>query len=137
MAESIVLSPGAINRTIQNIINPDTSQPFPVTIEGSPPPEDYVRIDHVSSVVPSPRYEEPEPIDPEGLRKGWLFYYQSSGLTSMLGLIQKCVPECLDVTALWEQSSQLFKNLHEWSRVDKFIDLVLGRLQHLEDQAAA
>lgn len=141
MNETSVLRPGAyLNSTIRRILEPDeVSQGLPVTIEGPRPPEDYVRMECPSSVAPTPRYEEPEPepIDPEDMKKGWAFYYKTQGVRGMLSLMERCVPETVNVKELWDHTSQLLKNLDERSLVDRFLDLVVGRLRHLEAQAAA
>ena len=47
------------------------------------------------------RIEDPDPVDPESLKKGWRLSYKSGGVNSLLTWIQRCVPASLDVSNLW------------------------------------
>ena len=44
---------------------------------------------------------EPDPVDPESLKKGWRLSYRSGGVNSLVTWIQRCVPASLDVPNLW------------------------------------
>lgn len=74
--------------------------------------------------------EEPDPVDPESLKKGWRVSYKSGGVTSLLTWIQRCVPSTLDVTTLWTDVRTALPEVEESFAMDRFLDTVVTRMKH-------
>lgn len=93
-------------------------------------------------VRPAPRVfhadePEPEPFDPESLKRGWRLQYRKSGVRAMLSLIQKCVPVSVDVRRLWVDVRETFPGLEESVLIDRFLDTVVTRARHAERMTEA
>ncbi len=89
------------------------------------------------SARPAPRLfhadePEPEPCDPEALKKGWRLHYKGAGVQGMLSLVQKCVPLSVDVTRLWVDVRETFPGMEEGILIDRFLDTVVTRARHAE-----
>jgi hypothetical protein len=82
-----------------------------------------------------PNEPNPEPVDPESLKKGWRISYKSGGISSMLSWIQRCVPASLDVTKLWTDIRSMLPETEESFAVDRFLDTVVTRMRHAERTA--
>ena len=76
--------------------------------------------------------DEPEPIDPNAMKKGWRLCYKNSGVSSLLSWVEKCLPTSLDVTKLWTDIQTALPGTGEPLQVDKFLDTVVIRMKHVE-----
>ncbi len=89
---------------------------------------------------PTPRFlhpdePEPEPLDPESLKRGLRLQYKASGVQGMLTLVQRCVPVSVDVGGLWSDVRETFSGVEEGILLDRFLDTVLTRAKHAERTA--
>lgn len=80
---------------------------------------------------------EPEPCDPEALKRGWRLHYRGAGIGGMLSLVQRCVPLSVDVRSLWGDVRETFPGMEEAGLVDRFLDVVAMRMRHAEKMAEA
>ncbi len=87
---------------------------------------------------PTPRFlhpDEPEPVDPDALKKGWRLQYKASGIQALLSLVQRCVPVSVDVRSLWGDVQAALPETKESFAVDRFLDTVVTRMKHAERMA--
>lgn len=107
-----------------------THQP---TLEDPPPPLS------ARPISPLNLYDEPEPdpVDPECLKRGWRLHYRGAGIGSMLSLVQRCVPVSVDVRSLWSDVRVAFPGMEEGILVDRLLDTVVTRARHAERTAEA
>ncbi len=78
---------------------------------------------------------EPEPFDPESLKRGWRLHYRGAGIAGMLSLVQRCVPLSVDVSSLWMDVRAALPGMEESFAVDRFLDTVVTRMKHAERMA--
>jgi len=91
---------------------------------------------------PTPRFAplaepEPEPFDPEDLKRGWRLHYKGAGVRAMLALVQRCVPVSVDVGRLWVDVRETFPGMEEGILIDRLLDTVVTRARHAERMEAA
>jgi hypothetical protein len=94
------------------------------------------------SARPAPRFfhadePEPEPFDPESLKRGWRLQYKGAGVRGMLTLVQRCVPPCVDAGSLWADVRATLPGMEESFAVERFLDTVVTRMKHAERMEAA
>jgi hypothetical protein len=80
---------------------------------------------------------EPEPCDPESLKRGWRLHCRAAGVRAMLSLVQKCVPVSVDVGRLWVDVRETFPGMEEGILIDRLLDTVVTRARHAERMAEA
>ncbi len=78
---------------------------------------------------------EPEPFDPESLKRGWRLHYRGAGVRAMLSLVQKCVPVSVDAGSLWADVRATLPGMQESFVIDRFLDTVVTRMKHAERMA--
>ena len=86
---------------------------------------------------PCVHYDEPKPINPDSLKKGWRISYKSGGLSSLLSWVGKCMPASIDATKLWNDVREALPEMDEPLRVDRFLDTVVIRMRHAERMTEA
>ena len=84
---------------------------------------------------PCVHYDEPQPIDPDFLKKGWRMSYKSGGLSSLLSWVGKCMPASIDATKLWADVRETLPEMDEPLQVDRFLDTVVIRMRHADRMA--
>lgn len=109
-------------RPVADVMTPQSRSDYPTT----PPP-----------VRPAPRLfhadePEPEPFDPESLKRGWRLHYRGAGVQGMLSLVQRCVPVSVDVGRLWGDVRAAFPGMDESVLIDRLLDTVVTRVRHVE-----
>jgi hypothetical protein len=89
--------------------------------------------------IASPMFAEPEPepCDPEALKRGWRIHCRAAGVRAMLSLVQKCVPVSVDVGRLWVDVRETFTGMEASILIDRFLDTVVTRMKHAEKMAEA
>jgi hypothetical protein len=80
---------------------------------------------------------EPEPLDPESLKRGWRLQYRGAGVQGMLSLVQRCMPVCVDVRSLWGDVRETFSGVDESILINRFLDIVVTRMKHAERMGEA
>jgi len=78
---------------------------------------------------------EPEPFDPEALKRGWRLHYRGAGIRGMITLVQRCVPLSVDVGRLWGDVRETFPGMEESILIDRLLDTVVTRARHAEKMA--
>jgi len=78
---------------------------------------------------------EPEPFDPEALKRGWRLHYRGAGIRGMITLVQRCVPLSVDVGRLWGDVCETFPGMEESILIDRLLDTVVTRARHAEKMA--
>jgi hypothetical protein len=78
------------------------------------------------------QFAEPEPLDPDTLKKGWRLHYRGAGVQGVLSLVQKCVPVSVDVGRLWVDVRASLSGMEECFAVERFLDTVVTRMKHAE-----
>ena len=91
----------------------------------------------VRPISPPQHYDEaePEPFDPECLKRGWRLHYRGTGVRGMLSLVQRCVPVSVDVRSLWGDVRAAFPGMEESVLIDRFLETVVTRIRHAERTA--
>jgi hypothetical protein len=102
-----------------------TQQSCPSYPTSDPPARPARRLFHADE-------PEPEPCDPEALKKGWRLHYKAAGVQGMLSLVQRCVPVSVDVTSLWMDVRETFPGMQESILIDRLLDTVVTRARHAE-----
>jgi len=103
----------------------------PVHVMPKPSPPDYStapRLFHADE-------PEPEPFDPESLKRGWRLHYRGAGIRGMITLVQRCVPLSVDVGRLWGDVRETFPGMEESILIDRLLDTVVTRARHAEKMA--
>jgi hypothetical protein len=122
-------------RTVQSITGdrdiPAHHEPKPIgRTHHAPRSLDFIAL-------PALAESEPEPVDPESLKKGWRFHYRGSGVQAMLSLVKKCVPVSVDVKSIWSDVRETFSGVEESILINRFLDTVVTRMKHAERMGEA
>jgi len=97
---------------------------------GDPPP--LLPVRPTSPLLQPYDEPEPEPVDPDTLKKGWRLHYRGAGVQGMLSLVQRCVPVFVDVRSLWSDVRETFSGMDESILIDRFLDTVVTRMKRAE-----
>jgi hypothetical protein len=109
-------------RPVADVMPQQSFSDYPTT---PPPARPVPRLFHAEE-------PQPEPFDPESLKRGWRIQYKGSGVRAMISLVQKCVPLSVDVERLWIDVRQTFPGMEEGILVDRLLDTVVTRMRHAE-----
>jgi len=109
-------------RPVANVMT-QPSRPTHISIDTPPRP--------IPRFVPY-KEPEPEPLDPESLKRGLRLQYKGAGVEGMLSLVQRCVPLSVDVRSLWVDVRETFTGVGESVLIDRFLDTVVSRMKHAE-----
>jgi len=114
-------------RPLEDVMTQQSSPSYPTTdLPARPTP----RLLHADE-------PEPEPFDPESLKRGWRLHCRAAGVRDMLSLVQRCVPPCVDAGSLWADVRATLPGMEESFVIDRFLDTVVTRMKHAERMAEA
>jgi hypothetical protein len=114
-------------RPVADVMTPQSRSDYPT----SPPPA------RPAFRPLQPDEPEPEPFDPESLKRGWRLHYRGAGIRGMITLMQRCVPVSVDVGTLWVDVRETFPGMEESILIDRLLDTVVTRVRHAERRAEA